>query len=69
MIAKSVRELFSGSREPSSCSGERKNIMEPIAVWGDVQLADHVLTTKECWALRLGRVYSVEGPAGCSAPM
>ena len=68
VIAKSVRQIFTGESGAVFLLKGTKNILESIVVWGDVQLEDQVVTPKECWALRLGRVYSVEDPSGMLCP-
>ncbi|MCC6346378.1 MAG: sensor domain-containing diguanylate cyclase, partial [Nitrospirales bacterium] len=68
VIAKSIRQLFAEESGAIFLLKGSKSSMESIAVWGGMHPADQVLTPKECWALRLGRVYSVEGPGGMLCP-
>ena len=37
-----------------------RNVVEPVAVWGDNSLVERGFAPEECWALRRGRVHWVE---------
>ena len=61
VIAKSVQGIFQTESGGVFLLNEERNILEPIALWGEMD-TEEVFTSRECWALRLGRIYTVEAP-------
>lgn len=56
-----VGELFSTECGALYLFNPARNMLEQTASWGgEKPVAEQELTTKECWALRLGRIYLVD---------
>ncbi|MEW5744297.1 MAG: PAS domain S-box protein [Nitrospirota bacterium] len=57
IIARSIRQLFSGESGIIYLLDRARSTLESIAVWGDIKADGYFLSPRECWALRLGRTY------------
>lgn len=71
IIAESARQLFPSDRGIIYTIDESKTILETIAVWGEKKIADAILKPRECWALKLGKIYSTDNAMNkslCSHP-
>ena len=60
---KSLAQLFTPASGALYLVEGPTDILESAAVWGDGRVQENVITSKDCWALRLGRLYSIEDPA------
>lgn len=60
VIAHSARLLFPNGSGCLFMLAPSKNTLEAVAIWGDVAPSDRILAPEECWALRQGRVHTVE---------
>ncbi|KAF0111768.1 MAG: PAS/PAC and GAF sensor-containing diguanylate cyclase [Chloroflexi bacterium] len=60
VIANFFRRLFPNVSGALYVLNKTSGILEPIATWGDapLQLPGCALSSDECWALRLGKLYS-----------
>jgi diguanylate cyclase (GGDEF)-like protein/PAS domain S-box-containing protein len=57
---KSLAQLFAPASGTLYLVQGAANILESAAVWGDASIQENVITSKDCWALRLGRLYTIE---------
>ena len=64
IIAESVSQLFPHDRGIVYMLDESKTTLQVITTWGDnnKKIEDQTLSPKECWALRLGKIYSTDNP-------
>ena len=60
---KSLAQLFAPAPGALYLVEGPADILETAAVWGEGRIEENVITSKDCWALRLGRLYSIEDPA------
>jgi diguanylate cyclase (GGDEF)-like protein/PAS domain S-box-containing protein len=56
-------QMFPGRSGALYVIAPSRNLVEPVAVWGDGGLADTVFAPEGCWALRTGRPHLVKDPA------
>ena len=59
---KSLAQLFAPAPGALYLVQGPADILESAAAWGEGRLEENVITSKDCWALRLGRLYSIEDP-------
>lgn len=59
---KSVAQLFAPASGALYLLEGPADILESAAAWGDGRIEENIITSKDCWALRLGRLYSIEDP-------
>jgi PAS domain S-box-containing protein len=63
VLAHYVGKLFPGTCGSFYHVNPVNNLLEAVATWGTDEAADDPVISKEdCWALRSGRLHSVEGP-------
>ena len=62
IIAASVSQLFPSDRGIVYMLDESKATLQTIATWGDKKIEGQILSPNECWALRLGKIYSIDNP-------
>ncbi|MBZ0155986.1 MAG: PAS domain S-box protein [Alphaproteobacteria bacterium] len=60
VIGTSLQKLFSGEAGVVYLFSSSRDIFEPVVFWGEERLPGEPLEAKECWALRLGRAYTVD---------
>ncbi len=60
VIGKLARELFATDRGALYLLNPIRTIYEPVAVWGEKGHGDQGLQARECWSLRLGKMYMVD---------
>jgi diguanylate cyclase (GGDEF)-like protein/PAS domain S-box-containing protein len=58
-------QLFPGYPGALFVISPSRNLVEPVAVWGEQSLADTVFSPEDCWALRSGRQHLVQGSSLC----
>ena len=62
IIAASVSQLFPSDRGIVYILDESKTTLQTIATWGDKKIEGQILSPNECWALRLGKISSIDDP-------
>ncbi|MFO0754300.1 MAG: diguanylate cyclase [Thermodesulfovibrionales bacterium] len=60
VIGASLQKLFSGESGAVYLFSPTRNTFEPVVLWGEERPREDTLEAKECWALRLGRVYTMD---------
>jgi diguanylate cyclase (GGDEF)-like protein/PAS domain S-box-containing protein len=63
VMAHWAEQMFAGRSGALYVISPSRNLVEPVAVWGDGGLADAVFAPDGCWALRTGRPHMVKDPA------
>jgi diguanylate cyclase (GGDEF)-like protein/PAS domain S-box-containing protein len=63
VAVKSLAQLFAPAAGALYLVEGTGDLLESAAVWGGGVVEENVITPKDCWALRLGRVYSIKDPA------
>ena len=66
VAVKSLAQLFTFAPGALYLIQTPGDVMELGAAWGNERIEENVITQKDCWALRLGRLYSIEDPASQS---
>ena len=59
---KSLAQLFAPAPGALYLVEGQRDLLESAAAWGAGSAQENVITSKDCWALRLGRLYSIEDP-------
>ncbi len=62
VIAHWAERLFVGRSGAVCAINPSRNMVEPVAVWGEPRLGESVFAPDECWALRSGRTHLVDDP-------
>jgi len=62
VVGRLASEIFSAESGAIYLLDPDRNLLDPIAGWGEKEGRGQVFTPHECWALRLGRSYLVENP-------
>lgn len=60
VIGRLATELFATDSGAMYLLNPGRKILESVAVWGENKPGEHGLTPRECWSLRLGKMYLVE---------
>ena len=60
VIARSLQKLFATESGSVYLLEPGKNLLDPVASWGDLVEEDQIFEPRDCWALRLGRTYLIE---------
>ncbi|MCC6346764.1 MAG: diguanylate cyclase, partial [Nitrospirales bacterium] len=60
VLGASLQKLFPGESGAVYLFSPSRDIFEPVVLWGEERVHEEPLEAKECWALRLGRVYAVD---------
>ena len=60
VIGRLVRELFSTDSGAMYLLNPARMLFEPVAIWGESRSAEHGITARECWSMRLGKLYQVD---------
>ncbi len=63
-----ARQLFPGDAGALCVLSESRQVVEAVAVWGDLPPATLVFEPGECWALRRGRMHPGRDTAGLVCP-
>jgi diguanylate cyclase (GGDEF)-like protein/PAS domain S-box-containing protein len=63
VMAHWAEQMFAGRSGALYVIAPSRNLVEPVAVWGNGGLADSVFAPDGCWALRTGRPHLVKDPA------
>jgi diguanylate cyclase (GGDEF)-like protein len=66
VAVKSLAQLFTVAPGALYLIQSPGDVLELGAAWGNGQIEENVITQKDCWALRLGRLYSIEDPVSQS---
>jgi len=66
VAVKSLAQLFTLAPGALYLIQPPGDILELAATWGSSGVEENVITQKDCWALRLGRLYSIEDPVSQS---
>ena len=72
VMAGICRQLFSGDAGFLTMRDEASNRFAAVSSWGDDALKDIDYDEHDCWALRLGKMHTVEDPTGdlsCGHPI
>ncbi|HEX8948320.1 MAG TPA: diguanylate cyclase [Dissulfurispiraceae bacterium] len=64
VIDRSVRRIFPKDSGSVYLFSAAANTLEVVSSWGGDKPGEQVIGPDDCWALRLGRAYLVEGPGG-----
>jgi diguanylate cyclase (GGDEF)-like protein/PAS domain S-box-containing protein len=62
VMAHWAEQMFAGRSGALYVISASRNLVEPVAVWGDSGLGDSVFAPDGCWALRTGRPHTVADP-------
>jgi diguanylate cyclase (GGDEF)-like protein/PAS domain S-box-containing protein len=62
VMAHWAEQMFAGRSGALYVIAPSRNLVEPVAVWGDAALGDAVFAPDSCWALRTGRPHLVKDP-------
>ncbi|MEW6117855.1 MAG: diguanylate cyclase [Nitrospirota bacterium] len=57
ILDRTIKQIFPDESGIVYLFNSQQGILESIAIWGDFKATEHVLSPRECWALRLGRTY------------
>ncbi|MFZ5995872.1 MAG: diguanylate cyclase [Nitrospirota bacterium] len=57
IIDRTIKQIFPDESGIVYLFNSQQGVLESIAIWGDFKATEHVLSPRECWALRLGRTY------------
>jgi diguanylate cyclase (GGDEF)-like protein len=60
VVAHSARRLFPSSAGGLYIISASRNLVDAVATWGDFPPTERIFTPDQCWALRRGRVHTVE---------
>ncbi len=60
VIGKLARELFAADDGALYLFNPVRMLHEPVAIWGDDRPGEQALQARECWSLRLGKMYIVD---------
>jgi diguanylate cyclase (GGDEF)-like protein len=60
VIGRLVRELFSTDSGAMYLLNPARMLFEPVAIWGENKPSEHGITARECWSMRLGKLYQVD---------
>jgi diguanylate cyclase (GGDEF)-like protein/PAS domain S-box-containing protein len=60
VIGRLVRELFSADSGAMYLLNQVRTHFEPVAIWGENRPLEQPLTARECWSMRLGKLYLVD---------
>jgi diguanylate cyclase (GGDEF)-like protein/PAS domain S-box-containing protein len=61
IIGRLVRELFSTDSGAMYLLNPSRMLFEPVAAWGENRpAAEQGITARECWSMRLGKLYQVD---------
>lgn len=60
VISRLVRELFSTDSGAMYLLNPVRSQFEPVAIWGEHKASEHGIAARECWSLRLGKLYMVD---------
>ena len=60
VVAHSAQKLFPSTAGGLYIISASRNLVDAVATWGDFPTGERIFTPDECWALRRGRVHSVE---------
>ncbi len=66
VAVKALTQLFTLAPGALYLVQAQGDVLELGAAWGDGQIEEKTITQKDCWALRLGRLYSIEDPVSQS---
>jgi diguanylate cyclase (GGDEF)-like protein/PAS domain S-box-containing protein len=55
-----ARELFAHDSGAMYLLNPARKLLEPVAIWGDGKTSDQGISARECWSLRLGKMYLVD---------
>ncbi len=61
-MVKSLAQLFAPAPGALYLVEGTGGLLESAAAWGEALIKENVITSKDCWGLRLGRLYSIEDP-------
>lgn len=62
VVAHYARKLFPNSGGALYVYNHSRSLVEPLVVWGDEPPSEDVFRQYDCWALRQGRVHTVDNP-------
>jgi diguanylate cyclase (GGDEF)-like protein/PAS domain S-box-containing protein len=62
VMAHWAEQLFEGRIGALCVISPSRNVVEPVAEWGESRMGEHVFAPEDCWALRAGRLHVVEDP-------
>ncbi len=60
VIGRLVRELFSADSGAMYLLNPGRTHFEPVAIWGGDRPSEQGITARECWSMRLGKLYLVD---------
>lgn len=60
VVGRLVRELFSADSGAMYLLNADRTRFEPVAIWGEQKAGEHGIAARECWSLRLGKMYLVD---------
>ncbi len=60
VITQFAQQFFPGQAGVLGVLRASKDLVEPVAVWGDPPRSAHTFALEDCWALRRGRMHVVE---------
>ena len=63
VMAHWAEQLFEGRAGALCVIAPSRNIVEPVAIWGDPVLGEVTFAPNDCWALRTGRPHFVSDPS------
>jgi diguanylate cyclase (GGDEF)-like protein/PAS domain S-box-containing protein len=61
VMAHWAEQLFNDRPGALCMISSSRNVVEPVAVWGEPALGEPVFGPEDCWALRTGRLHKVDG--------
>jgi GAF domain-containing protein len=60
VIGKLARELFAADSGAMYLLNPQGKLLEPVASWGEDKPGEHGISARECWSLRLGKMYHLD---------
>ncbi len=60
VIGRLARELFAIDSGAMYLLNPLRKLLEPVAVWGESKPGEQGISARECWSLRLGKMYMVD---------
>jgi diguanylate cyclase (GGDEF)-like protein len=60
VIGRLARELFATDSGALYLINSHRKLLEPVALWGENRPGEQGLQARECWSLRLGKMYMLD---------
>lgn len=60
VIGRLARELFAADSGAMYLLNPLRKLLEPVAIWGESKPGEAGISARECWSLRLGKMYIVD---------